>query len=414
MAPSVEGATGYVLYFFSYSRADAPDRLVYDFYEALCQELAVRGGIQPGDVGFLDHNLPPGVEWSASTGAALSNCNVFVPLFSPNYFTSPYCGREWHAFRARLSAHQTVTGESLASVVPVWWVPLLGEPPANAGRLQDTRDRFGQEYRKDGLRYLMQLKDNRDKYTDFLVRFTELVLIAGRTPPMVVEPVDLVSLPDAFAAEPNPAGQPHRSSASRTGTKRVIFVVVATGHDRMRAIRTASLDVYGDDWEDWRPYHPGCPDPIALRAQGVAMDQRLLSWFRPADEDLFDLLDTAERRRELVVLIVDPWAVELPEYRPLLTRLNGRRYGNTAIVVPWEEAEPDSAIRDGLYLRLENWTDTGDQMFRDDIRSMEEFESKLAQVLVDVRSRILRKAEVARRVREAGPTSRPLLTGPGS
>jgi FxsC-like protein len=154
--------------------------------------------------------------------------------------------------------------------------------------------------------------------------------------------------------------------------------------------------------------------PIVLSAQTVAGAQNLLSTPQPADDDLFNVLDGIQDRRELAVLIVDPWAAQLPEYKQLLARLNGRRYGNTAIVVPWDDAEPDAAIRDGLYLILENWTDTGAHTFRDDIRSMTEFETKLGQVLVAVRQRVLRKFKVARRVLEAGPTSRPQLTGPGS
>ncbi|MFI9006000.1 TIR-like protein FxsC [Actinosynnema sp. NPDC053489] len=401
-------------FFFSYSRVDALDRFVHRFYRDLERELSVRGGLVDGDVGYLDVDQAPGVEWSKNAGAALSTCDVFVPLFSPTYFTRPYCGREWHAITARLAAHRAATGTSPAVIVPVWWLPLPGDPPADIGRFQDTRDLFGPEYRRDGLRYLMQLKGNRDAYLDFVVGFTRLVLHAGRTPAAAVEPVDLATLPDAFAAGSASSAPPASPPPAGGSRRRVTFVVVAAGHDRMRAVRTAGLDVYGDDWDDWRPYHPECPDPIALRAQGVAMSQRLLSWFQPADENLFELLDAAQRRRELAVLIVDPWAVGLPGYNALLEQLNTRRYGTTSIIVPWEDPEPDSAVRDVLHVVLENWTDGGDSVFRDDIGSMREFEERLAQVLVDIRASVLRKAEVARRVREAGPTSRPLLTGPGS
>lgn len=393
-------------FFFSYSRADAAradsvDGYLYRFYDDLSYELATRGGIQLRDAGFLDRDQRPGVDWSTHSGAALGTCNVFVPLFSPNYFKSTYCGKEWHGFTARESADGT-------GVVPVWWLPLDEEPPANAGRLQDTRDQFGPDYRRYGLRYLMQLKENHDQYMDFLVRLTEQILAAGRHPPAPVESLDLASLPNAFAVEPPPVEQ-----APAGSKRRVNFVVVAAGHDTMRTLGVSSLEVYGDDWDDWRPYHPDCPDPIALRAQGVASDQKLLAWSRQADEDLFQLLKNTRRHREMVVLIVDPWAVGLPEYHDLLRRLDDVRHGSAAIVVPWTEAGPDTAVQDGLYVLLENWTDAGD-MFRDDIRSMVEFETKLGQVLVEMRNRNLRKAEVARRVLEAGPTTRPLLTGPGS
>jgi FxsC-like protein len=402
-------------YFFSYSREDAADSYLYRFHDDLARELAVRGRIHIGAAGFLDKNQPIGAEWSKSTGDALGNCKVFVPLYSPNYFASTYCGQEWHAFTARIAAHRQATGKSLASIVPVWWLPPIYELPAVVERIQDTRDQFGQEYREYGLRYLLQLKENESKYQDFLVRFATMLIAAGKNPPGPRIGFDLLREPNAFAV----AAMPAKPFRERTGPvvaniRRITFVVVVGSRDQMGLVRT-TLEVYGEGWDDWRPYHPVCTDPIALRAQGVAIAQRLVSQFHPADEDLFDLLQNAQERRELVVLILDPWTVEIDEYKSLLTVLNGRRYGTTAVVVPWDSTEAaQTQVRDALYLCLANWADAGESVFRDDIGSIEEFETILGQIIIEIRSRILKRAEVARRVREAGPTALPILTGPGS
>ena len=52
---------------------------------------------------------------------------------------------------------------------PVWWLP-QENAPATAEYLEDTRDQFGPDYRKYGLRYLAQLSKNRDQYQEFLVQ----------------------------------------------------------------------------------------------------------------------------------------------------------------------------------------------------------------------------------------------------
>ncbi|HEX6075439.1 MAG TPA: hypothetical protein VFZ32_09270, partial [Micromonosporaceae bacterium] len=91
------------------------------------------------------------------------------------------------------------------------------------------------------------------------------------------------------------------------------------------------------------------------------------------------------------------------------------RYRNTAVVVPWESADTVEAnIRDRLYLCLDNWADSGEPLFRDGIYSIEEFEKILADLLIEIQNRIIKRDGAARRVQEAGPTSRPILTGPGS
>ena len=261
----------------------------------------------------------------------------------------------------------------------------------------------------------MQLKDNESKYREFLVKFTNMLLIAGRrqTPDMVTD-IKLLDEEDAFAVEARLTNTVQNRLATAAGTKQVTFVVAAASRGEMEVIR-ATLDVYGDDWTDWRPYYPSCPDPIALRAQNVAYSQRVLSRFETIDQNLFELLEKAQAYNELVVLIVDPWVVGISEYKGILKKLDGLRYRTTAVLVPWEAAATiEAKVRDALYLCLANWVESGERSFRQDIRSMEEFEKVLGQVMIEIRSRILRRAEVARRVQEDGPRSRPILANPGS
>ena len=403
-------------FFLSYSRKDAPDGFLSKFYDDLCRELPIRGGpaLDPAkSIGFLDKDQQPGINWATNTSEALGSCKVFVPVYSPNYFSSSYCGKEWNAFSRRLAVHQKTHGTAPACIVPCLWVKLLEDPPQATRFIQDTRDKFGSEYQEDGLRFLMQLKDNKSKYEDFLVKFTYMLVTAGTQPSL--DPlfgIDLLTEEDAFVVNARPVKEAQNRFAEAKGIKRVTFVVAAAGRDEMEGIR-ATVDVYGDDWADWRPYHPLCPDPIVLRAQTVAGAQRMISRFDPVDEDLFELLGKAQERNEVVVVIVDPWALGLAEYKRILKRLDGLRYRTTAVVVPWESADAiEAKVRDALYLCMANWAESDEHAFRQDIRSIEEFEKILGQVMIEIRSRILRRAEVARRVQEEGPRSRPILANP--
>ncbi|MFG3510311.1 TIR-like protein FxsC [Streptomyces sp. NPDC047821] len=409
------------LFFLSYSRDDAVDPYLDRFYHDLCAEVSIRGGLDLESVGFLDREQPTGAIWPRTTGAALGSCSVFVPVYSPHLFSSHTCGQEWHTFATRAAAaHQArseTTVEKPGGIVPVWWVPPVQEAPAVARYLQDTRDKFGPEYREFGLRYLLQLRANDSLYRDFLVRFSNEILKAAAAPPAPCEVPDLLAAPNAFAPAPDATPLPRQAgSAESAGPRQVTFVVAVGDRETMRVVRTV-LGTYGHDWADWRPYHPACPDRVAVRAQGVATAQRMISYLTPADESLFVLLDRAEKRGEMVVLIVDPWSVELPVYETLLARLDRLNSHHSTVLVPWESVDsPNSSegsrAHDKLYASLGNWMDAGDRLFREDIWSMDEFEKVLGQTLIEIRARILGRAEARRRVTETGPRTRPVLTLP--
>jgi FxsC-like protein len=404
------------VFFFSYANDDALDPYLDRFYEDLCAEVSTRGGYGRARVGFRDRDQAAGADWPSNVSDALGECPVFVPVYSPNYFNSTVCGQEWHAFSARLAAHEKATGEKRDNIIPVWWVPPMGALPPVTHHVNDTRRQFGAEYRDGGLRYLVQLAEHESRYRDFLVKFAMTIITASQAPPGRAEIPDLLSLPSAFAADGARSSPPGTRSAS-SGPRNVTFIVAAAGRDEMRDIQTM-LEKYGDDWRDWRPYHPGCPDPIAVRAQSIAATQRMISAIGQADDSLFPLLQRAREQGEVVVLLVDPWAASLPAYGPLLERLNTVRSSYAAVVVPWETRDVLSTqhgrhAHDALYAKLGDWVDGGNLGFRDDMWSIDDFEKILGQIVIEIRARIINRADLARRVTEGGPTVRPIIIGPG-
>ncbi|MFI9827400.1 TIR-like protein FxsC [Streptomyces sp. NPDC051913] len=407
-------------FFFSYARSDLVDVYLDRFYTDLCRELSTRGGLPLDSVGFIDRNQPSGALWATALGEALAECLVFVPVYSPHYFASQVSGQEWSAFSTRVAAHHKATGHRPNSIVPVWWLPPRGELPAVADELQDSRDLFGQEYKQFGLRTLLRRRDYRSQYLDFLERYAEMILEAAATPPDPHPVPDLLALPNAFAPAERPGPVNGRIPAARAGrgARKVVFVVAVGRRDDMLNVAHAELDAYGEELVDWRPYHPAHSGSIVVRAQGVAFTREMESQVVPADDSLFTLLDEPAERQCLVVLIVDPRSVELASFQQLFSRLDRTRSRNSVVLVPSDldelrEGPQGGHLYNRLYASLGNWMEAGGGAFRGDLPSMEDFERVLGQVLIEIQGRIMRMAEVVRRVNEAGPQFRPVLTGPG-
>ena len=95
-------------FFFSYACANAQgeaDACVSKFFDDLVFEIEQKA--QPpvqGQIGFRDwDNIGTGDILPRELIDGLRTCKIFVPLYSPLYFTREACGKEWHAFTERLA-----------------------------------------------------------------------------------------------------------------------------------------------------------------------------------------------------------------------------------------------------------------------------------------------------------------------
>ncbi|MDG4784474.1 TIR-like protein FxsC [Micromonospora sp. WMMD1102] len=152
--------------FLSYARSD-DDPYVEGFYRDLCAEVRVRAGMASNaEVGFFDKNsIEIGATWSATLVDALVNASSFVALFSPRYFASGPCGREWQIFADRVGRHEATGGARSAALLPVLWLPPRHVPEV-VQAVQYDRDVFSEAYRRDGLRQLVRLRRNEDEYIE--------------------------------------------------------------------------------------------------------------------------------------------------------------------------------------------------------------------------------------------------------
>jgi hypothetical protein len=97
-------------FFLSYARADDREDLVGRFHRDLTAEVQAQAGVGQRHISFMDNDLDRGAAWEQELSESLSRSLLLVPLYSPSYFRSDFCGREWQFFY-----------EQRLPIKPVWW-----------------------------------------------------------------------------------------------------------------------------------------------------------------------------------------------------------------------------------------------------------------------------------------------------
>lgn len=152
------------IFFHSYGcvpvagRASAPDERQQQFHSKLV-DFVMRLTTYPGTtpVGFMDKGILLGSEWEKDLKQALATCRVFMPVYSPRYFNSSWCGMEWDGFVRRLEEHRRSEPYTVSPIVPVLWTnPDLLTLPAAVQPYQYHHEDLDEAYRREGLLGLME------------------------------------------------------------------------------------------------------------------------------------------------------------------------------------------------------------------------------------------------------------------
>ncbi|MCK9893018.1 TIR-like protein FxsC [Frankia sp. AgB32] len=199
------------------------------------------------------------------------------------------------------------------------------------------------------------------------------------------------------------------------GPKRVTFVFAVTSARTLSALRQ-QLDYYGNDFDDWAPYHPHFQQRVCIAAQAVAASQEMASSIMPLRAEITELLERSRERNEIVVFVVDVWTAKLEPFRTALIEYDRRNEPTTGVLVPWnpddvETVENATELRAALAEALPNNMVRRDTLFRMDIASPEEFTTALVQLLADSQARIF-SSRASLRTRDTPARRRPLLQGP--
>jgi FxsC-like protein len=396
-------------FFFSYARSDF-DEFLKKFFDDLCDSVRAQLGLGKDEpVGFFDQpEIELGAEWIEDLNRQVQTCPVIVSLYSPAYFRSIYCGKEWECFRRRrdlyFSAQQQVDNTEPRHppvIKPVIWIPLLDsqEAPVAVSGPQYFMGDPAADQNKIGLsRMRRQRAKFRNSYDQFVEDLKNQIIRA--------QEIQLPSLPDfegldqiVSAFHPAPPTTPQQPNlpppASTTvyqrGPKFVRFVFIAGEPDQFPAgARTREFYLQFGGAE-WKPYYPDAPRPIRALAQNVAADLDIFSDELLLAEGLANEVRSAEDEGSLVVLFVDSWTAELPRYREILTSLDRQSYFNCSIFVPWNEKDPQTAgrqqelrrlVREQIFPRWSRLANLEQPIyFRDSIRSIDELRDQLRDTL---------------------------------
>ncbi|HEX2224178.1 MAG TPA: TIR-like protein FxsC [Thermoanaerobaculia bacterium] len=425
-------------FFLSYARLDS-DEYLKKFFKELVTSVRLKVGGPAEEIGFFDtHGIELGEDWSDALSQALQTARVLVPIYTPSYFQSPACGREWQAFEERRAAYASeVLGEGLPPVIlPVLWVPQDDLPsplPGPAAEIQHNHERFGPEYPAEGLHLLMRIGKYRDLRREIIDDLADAIIAAAREHPLppLPSPPSFQELASSFHQEGHPeatgsgacGGNGHGTpvhgadpaAAGGAGPRYVQFLFVAGRRSELQGLRKR-LEGYGPEGGvDWQPYVPDHLDEVAYFAQSVAAAERLRYEVLPLGPDLVERLEAAERDNKIVALVVDTWTLRLEHYHRFLREYDKRSFCNCVVVVPWNPRDEETTKSRGLLEKalqvtfLNRFITRDPQTFHEAVHSPEELRKSLSTALNAARMRILNMAEVKKRAESDRVITKPIL-----
>ncbi|MFE3284490.1 TIR-like protein FxsC [Streptomyces sp. NPDC059233] len=389
-----------------------PDMWVERLFRDLCGHVMAMTDLPAGfPVGFMDRDIRSGEGWSERLSEALANCRVFVPLFSPRYFTSQMCGKEWYAFAQRAIHHGAVSpgGQPPEAIVPALWVPVPpSQLPGPAERLQFNHNTFGERYVTDGLYGLIKLRGYAEQYEKAVYELARRIVHVGKNVDLApVRPVDYRVVPSAFGTTGSPAGGPSRTLH--------VTVAAASRHDLPEG---RSPEYYGESALEWNPYHPVAQRPIAYVAEDLVKNLNYQTTVASFDDEAGHF-DSKQPPTRPEILIVDRWAVEDEHRRQRLAAFDQEHRPWINVVVPWNRYDSQSRAKEAeLARRLEETLPVKMRQGRaacraaaNGVASMETLGQILPQVVEAAAQQFLRHAQV---YLPAGNTQieRPRLLGP--
>ncbi|MFC8719477.1 TIR-like protein FxsC [Kitasatospora sp. NPDC057198] len=308
--------------------APDPNLWVAQLYQDLCEAILQITDVPSGHpVGFMDRSMHQGQKWAERLSRELATCRVFVPLYSPRYFKSEACGKEWHLFSRRSVYQRRPTAERMTGIVPALWVAMDHyQLPRVAGELQFNHDSFGPDYAAEGLYALMKIDEFRSKYQAAVLKLARrIVEVAEQTVIPIGQELDFESQPSAF-------DQPD-------GGDRVRISVFSYQQRELPPNRNAVW--YGEQRTDWQPYRPDSSRPLAQDAADIARGMG----FQPTVgefEDETDHLLGGERPAGPCVLLVDRWTFLDGRRSEAVRRLDRRNLGSVAVIEPWNRDDQQS------------------------------------------------------------------------
>ncbi|MET7503998.1 FxsC protein [Streptomyces microflavus] len=393
-----------------YGSGTDPDMWVERLFRDLCGHVMAMTDLPAGaSAGFMDREIRSGEGWSERLGETLATCRVFVPLFSPRYFASEMCGKEWHAFEQRAIHHRARSNQPAEAIVPALWVPVPpSQLPGSAERLQFNHRDFGERYVTDGLYGLIKLRLFAQEYERAVYELAKrIVRVADTVRIDTGRPVDYRLAPSAFGSVSSGVGAPRPMQ---------ITIAAPTRHDLPDG---RNSDYYGDHPQDWNPYHPAAARPLAYVAEELVRSLNYQARITSFDEESGRPEGKAPPSTP-EILLVDRWALQDEDRRRRLAAFDAENRPWVTMVVPWSREDHQSRAAEAeLTEKLEATMPAKMRHGRTFCRAaargvptMEAFGQILPQVVEVAAQQYLKHATAYPPVTGGGHSERTRLTGP--
>lgn len=334
-------------FFFSYARLDHrqdSDAFIDRFHADLCVEL---GNLEPAAVAEASYRdrdrLILGDDWERELAGVLARCRTMVALYSPAYFGSLYCGKEWTAFHGRVRRHRELTGSLIPALIPVLWEPPSGQLPDEVAHIQYVEPAMSEAYARYGLRHLLRTDPMGSDYRKVVE------VVAGRVRDAAAR--QLTELPDfALGAVRGYFPTKQLTSAMAPETAGLVRLFVAAGTSATAAPGNPRGGWYGPQPWTWAPYHPPTSPGITARAQQVITTAGHATTLDVVSADLTRRLDEAREDNQVSILLVDPWVAPSDAYADPLREYDEQNHPVTGVMIPSGTSEPDAGPeRDALW-----------------------------------------------------------------
>jgi FxsC-like protein len=380
-------------FFLSYARTPRhnlnssidPNVWVHKLYDDLSAE--VMQLMKSPVAGFMDTEIRVGTQWSRRLTAALAACRVFVPLYSPRYFASENCGKEWYAFSRRVLDQRAHQPDTEMAIVPALWAPMEGQSmPGVAEEIQFNNYDLGERYAQLGFIGIMKVTRYQDDY----------ILAVQGLARRIVEVANASSIDPGsridFATSESAFGDTEEHQMTE---KRMKLTVVALDVAHLREGRSDKY--YGRTPLHWRPYYPLAEMPII----DYAMELAHYMGCQPRVTTLRDhLRDAARGVTAPGLFLIDAWAAMSEQCREELRRLDELDQHWTSVLYPWNR-EDEQTVTAGDRLRENLESCLGRkvaglprryQRAAIDIETIEDFGDVMAPMIMQMRRRYLKKA----------------------
>ena len=363
------------IFFVSYARADAeyPEfrESMRKFVDDLSAKVAVGLPTPRDGVSFMDGNIQAGELWSDTLGDALMQCRVGLALYSPSYFASRWCGKEFQVFLNRSQPNLSGTG-----VVPVRWMKRFPDPPESVARIQYQSGEFPPEYASMGMQQLVTLR------SAFPVQYElSLDVLANR----------VIAEAAAGHLGPSPAlNFDEIQSAWEDSVTRH-----PESHTKGNISKTCFVFISRKGW-DWVPYQ-GTTTQIGALAQKITGDLGLRYEEIPYDAALPQKLKEANDSDVPTVLFGDPASLNSDVFASPMHQYDRLYLLNCAALIPWEPGTKELIETDPRWIYFK--TKVCKQKVDDpppyhewrSIFSQDELDQKTRTLIEQIRSRLMKQ-----------------------